>query len=514
MEKPELVPDFEVSLRISSGIPGYSPEEFASRIFSLLQKCSPEELRRIMWTAIANVTKAGMSTELPKCNVFANAFMGVPLISGADTCQAERFFLQNGKRWAIRRCNCGDCVFPASGDYQGALVFFEHQYKVAVAAGVKNVRKTARDIAKRLEKLRKRVAKKKTCEYNVARLSVELAMENPTFTSPSLELLARVMQFTGCYPSSLPTTPHAIGLFLAKLQIVIDYFGPGVTRPTRTTLTDAFLSLVDMNKCPANVAQEIAEVGNIHAAWERVIAEIKTHNDYKPLYKLRDTWLNQATEVAQLICRLIEEGRVKPDYITCLGCRSSGEVQLLNALSWFLNVLRKKLRRVCSVLSQNPKTTPEDVCVWELVMSLPPGVRMLDIPVYTWAERLSFTMYKHNKQLQLHNIFAGRVALPLEKFMEMVTETRKLQQIPDDEVIPLAELTRAQKMPVTTEFRREFLTTLGALGIKSGDYFRSAWGDKPSLNVGNKSCEKCTASGASAASAASASAVPLCTCLP
>lgn len=306
-----------------------------------------------------------------------------------------------------------------------------------------------------------------------AKLYAELTTQNATFSGSSLELLARLMQFSECHPSSLPKTREVIAFVLARLQIVIEYFEKGETRPTFTDLTDAFRDLIDIKTCPANVALEFASVSNIPRAWERVCDDIQKYKDYKPVREMRDMWLKQATEIAELICNLIESGRVKPDYITCLGSRSSGEIQLLNSLTCFLNVLRKKLRRVCSILSNDPNATLEDVSVWEFVMSLPSGVRMLDIPVYTWAEKLCAVMYKRNKLLQLHNIVAKRVVHSLKEFLEMVSETEKQQKIPEDEVIPLTDLTRAEKLTKTTEDRDRFLKTLTALGIKSGDFFRS-----------------------------------------
>ena len=484
-------------LNISSSSPRLNMANFAQSALFYLKSLAPELLQLVLPNAFNTVASA--SGKIPQCNVFATAMLGIPFISDADTrSQKLTSSISNQpkrvRRWMRKFCGCcGE--FPATGECGKMLEWFEHQLTVALA-GNKNCQKIAGDIMKQIQKLKKQ----KTGEDNIAKLSAELTAQTATFSTSSLELLARVMQFTGCHPGSLPETPEVIAFVLARLQIVVEDFGAGETRPTFTALTDAFRDLVDTKTCPGNVALEIASISNIERAWQRVCVDIQTHNDYTPVREMRDMWLKQANQIAQLICNLKETGRVKPDYITCLGSRSSGEVQLLNALTWFLNVLRKKLRRVCSILSNDPGATLEDVSVWQFVMSLPPAVRMLDIPVYTWAEMLCAVMYKRNDRLQLHNIVAGRVEHSLEKFLEMVTETKKKCAIPDDEVIPLTELTHAEKISKTTKDRDDFLKTLGALGIKSGDFFRSTQG---------KPCEKCTTSGASAAAA---SVVPLCTC--
>jgi len=221
-----------------------------------------------------------------------------------------------------------------------------------------------------------------------------------------------------------------------------------VTRPTTAPLIEElitiFLGVRNTSRKPLRDASEqelvdIAILTNDKRACSLLSANIDCCRN------IRDLLWAQMKPIADAISKMEDDGRLEIAWSTCLACQSRGEVETFNHLNWTLNELRKRLRNFACIIGIEDA---DDAMLWRHIMSLPPGIRMLDLPTYFWSELVMLELHRNYNTAALHRVISGRLTLELEDLQRVIAKVKRFSpEMPNDEVLPLTVLSDIKRVP-------------------------------------------------------------------
>jgi len=275
-----------------------------------------------------------------------------------------------------------------------------------------------------------------------------------------------------------PETAPGRLLMLAKWLLAKEKLPEGymVTRPTTTPLIEATLTSIIG---PRGVAPH-GPLGALLSedAMEEIFLLTKDTRvlTWLPSSKIDSLVLRLIAQlhiIAETVCLEEDAGRIKPAYNTCLGSQTEGNVELYNHLVWACNELRKRLRSLVCTRGFKERHQP----LWAQVMTYPPGARMLDLPNYTWVERLIVYVSRKHNNASLPRVVTGRAPLTLLDMWNCAVHVRDVEgyTLPEGEVFPRSTIVDVKPVPYDTDAARRRLGVIAymkALGLTSQEFYR------------------------------------------